>query len=73
MHPQNTTPVGTPQVFSRREYDWLNIVTNKFRGDNGREVRNQHNVSPRLVAALADEISRYPSFKEHSELWGGRI
>ena len=70
MHNLNTTPQGARQVFgrqrARRKYDWL-------RGSHGREVRTQHNVGPHLVAKLAGEISGYPSFVEHGEVWGGRI
>ena len=29
-------------------------------------------VCPRLVAELVDEISGYPSFKEHGEIWAGQ-
>ncbi len=76
MHRQNTAPQGAPQAFdrqrARRKYDWLNVVKRILRSDHGRELCKQHNVSPRLVAELADEISGFPSFREHGEVWVGQ-
>jgi hypothetical protein len=76
MQHQDTAPEGALQVFdrqrARRKYDWLNTVRKKLRGEHGREICKQHNVCPRLVAELADQISGYPSFKEHGETWAGQ-
>ena len=76
MHNQNTAPRGAAQAFDQeracRKYSWLNAVKRKLRGDHGREVCKQQNVCPRLVAELAYEISGYPSFKEHGEVWAGQ-
>ena len=76
MQRQNTAPQGAAQAFdrqrARRKYDWLNLVKRILRSNHGREVCKQQNVCPRLVAELADEISGYPSFKEHGEVWVGQ-
>jgi hypothetical protein len=76
MQRQNTAPQGAAQAFdrqrARRKYDWLNLVKRMVRSDHGRELCKQHNVCPRLVAELADEISGYPSFKERGEVWVGQ-
>jgi hypothetical protein len=48
------------------------VVKRKHRTDHGREVCKQHNVPPRLVAELADEISALPSFRERGEVWVGQ-
>jgi hypothetical protein len=76
MHNQNTAPQGAAQAFAheraRRKYSWLHMVKRKLRTDHGREACKRHNVCPRLVAELADEISGYPSFKEHGEVWVGQ-
>src|ERR1700733_7873149 len=76
MQNQNTAPQGAAQAFdherARRKYSWLRAVKCKLRTDQGREVCKQQNVCPRLVAELTDEISGYPSFKEHGEVWAGQ-
>jgi hypothetical protein len=76
MQNQNTAPQGAAQAFdherARRKYSWLRVVKRKLRTDQGREACKQQNVCPRLVAELADEISGYPSFKEHGEVWAGQ-
>ena len=76
MHNQNTAPQGAAQAFEkerdRRKYSWLRVVKRKLRSDHGRDVCKQKNVCPRLVAELVDEISGYPSFKEHGEIWAGQ-
>lgn len=76
MHHQNTAPEGAAQAvdqeLARRKYGWRNIVKRKLRSDHGRELCKQHNVSPRLVAELAEEISGYPSFRKHGEVWAGQ-
>ena len=76
MHNQNTATQGAAQAFEkerdRRKYSWLRVVKRKLRSDHGRDVCKQKNVCPRLVAELVDEISGYPSFKEHGEIWAGQ-
>jgi hypothetical protein len=76
MRTQNTAPQGAAQAFgqqcTRLKYSWLDVVKRKLRTDPGREVCKRHSVSPRLVADLADEISGYPSFKQHGEVWVGQ-
>jgi hypothetical protein len=76
MQNQNTAPQDAAQAFdherARRKYSWLRVVKRKLRTDQGREACKQQNVCPRLVAELADEISGYPSFKEHGEVWAGQ-
>jgi hypothetical protein len=76
MHRQHTAPKGALQAFDRqragRTYDWLNVVKRILRSDHGRELCKQHNASPRLVAELADEISRFQSFRERGEVWVGQ-
>jgi hypothetical protein len=76
MQSQNTAPKGAPQAFDqevpRRKYEWLGAVKRDLRSDQGREVCKQRSVCPRLVADLADEISGYPSFKDHGEVWAGQ-
>jgi hypothetical protein len=73
MHHQNTAPTGAPQAFQkRRRCDWINLVKQKLRSDEGRKVCKQNNVCPRLVAEVAEEFLRLPSFEERGEIWGGQ-
>jgi hypothetical protein len=73
---QNTAPQAAAQVFdrerARRKYGWLTEVKRELRSDHGREVCKQCNVAPHFVAALADDISRIPSFRERGEVWIGQ-
>jgi hypothetical protein len=76
MHNQNTAPQGAAQACdrerARRKYSWLREVKREVRSDHGRAVCKQHNVAPHFVAALADDISRIPSFRERGEVWIGQ-
>ena len=76
MQNQNTAPRAAAQAFDqepvRRMYTWRHAVKRKLRTEYGREVCKQQNVCPRLVADLADEMSGYPSFKDHGEVWVGQ-
>jgi hypothetical protein len=73
MHRQNTAPRGASQAFQkRRTYDWINLVKKKIRSDEGREACKQKNVCPRLVAEVAEEFLRLPSFEERGEIWRGQ-
>jgi hypothetical protein len=73
MHNQNTAPRGALQAFQkRRTYDWINLVKKKLRSDEGREACKHNNVCPRLVAEVAEDFLRLPSFGERGEIWGGQ-
>jgi hypothetical protein len=76
MDTQHTASQGAAQAFdrerARRKYSWLTGVKRELRSDHGRKVCKQHNVDPHFVAALADDISRIPSFRERGEVWIGQ-
>jgi len=76
MRNQNTAPQRAAQAFdrerARRKYSWLTEVKRELRSDHGRKVCKQYNVAPHFVAALADDISRIPSFWERGEVWIGQ-
>src|SRR6476619_4920778 len=76
MHNQLTAPRSAPQAFdrekARRKYSWLTEVKRELRSDHGRDVCKQHNVAPHFVSALADDISRIPSFKKRGEVGIGQ-
>jgi hypothetical protein len=74
MHHQNTAPPGAPQAFAKKQSTrhWISLVKKKERGDEGRNVCKQNNVCPRLVAEVAEEFLRLPSFEARGEIWGGQ-
>ena len=56
----------------RRRNAWFADVRAKLRGDFGRTGCKKQRVSHRLVADLADELTRYPSFLTDGTVYAGQ-
>ena len=76
MQHQNTALHSAEQAVGRervrRKYSWLTEVKRKLRSDHGRKVCKQYSVAPHFVSALADDMSRLPSFRDRGEVWIGQ-
>jgi hypothetical protein len=56
----------------RLKFAWLAEVNLLLRGEAGRLACKTQKVSHRLVADLAEELARYPSFVRDAEVWVGQ-